>query len=144
MTGFIGSFRHQIDSKGRLNLPAKFRRPAGTMETYVITPGLNGCLNVFPEEEWNKVQEKLQSLVRNNPDNVYYLRTTLSRSFVVQADNQGRITLSAALIKEAKLEKDVLVVGMLDRMEIWNPEIFADYLNKPDRSYEEVARKIDI
>jgi len=144
MTGFIGSFRHQIDNKGRLNLPAKFRRPVGTMETYVITPGLNGCLNVFPEEEWNKAQEKLKALGRNNPDNVYYLRATLSRSFVVQADTQGRITLSAPLIKEAKLDKEVLVVGMLDRMEIWNPDIFADYLSKCEESYEEVARKIEI
>ncbi len=79
MTGFIGSFRHQIDNKGRLNLPAKFRRPVGTMETYIITPGLNGCLNVFPEEEWNKAQEKLQALGRNNPDNVFFLRATLSK-----------------------------------------------------------------
>lgn len=144
MSGFKGSFRHQIDNKGRLNLPARFRRPKGAVETYVITLGLNDCLYVFPEDEWNKVEEKLNSLNRNDSDHLYYLRLTLYHSATVQADTQGRITLPASLVKEADLGKEVLVNGMLDRLEIWNPEKFAQYLEKNRGSFEEVARKIII
>ncbi len=142
MAGFKGSFKHTIDQKGRINIPAKFRRSPGTAESYILTRGLNDCLYVFPVDEWDKVEQKLRSLTQTDPDALYYLRATLANAADVQVDRQGRITLPANLLKLAGLGKDVLINGALDRMEIWDPDTFEKYLKECQESYEEVARKI--
>jgi MraZ protein len=142
MAGFKGSFKYTVDQKGRINIPAKFRKTSEALETYVITRGLNSCLYVYPTEEWDKIEEKLRTLLRNDPTNLYYLRATLSNAADVQLDRQGRITIPTNLIKMAGLSKEVLVNGALDRMEIWDPDRFAKYIEECDEEYEEVARKI--
>jgi MraZ protein len=142
MAGFKGSFKYAVDQKGRINIPAKFRKTTGALETYTITRGLNGCLYVYPTEEWDIIEGKLRTLLRNDPTNLYYLRATLSNAADVQLDRQGRITVPANLIKMAGLGKEVLVNGALDRMEIWDPERFAKYIEESVEQYEEVARKI--
>jgi len=142
MAGFKGTFKYSVDQKGRLNIPAKFRKTPGLPESYTITRGLNGCLYVYPAEEWDKVEEKLRLLTRNDPTNLYYVRATLAKAADVQTDTQGRITIPGHLSKMAGLGKEVLVIGALDRMEIWDPELFAKYIDESPESYEEVARKI--
>ena len=142
MAGFKGSFKHAIDQKGRINIPAKFRRTPGAVENYIITRGLNNCLYVFPVDEWEKVENKLRSLAQTDPNALYYLRATLANAIDAQLDRQGRITLTANLIKLAGLSKEVLINGALDRMEIWDPDLFDKYLGESAESYEEVARKI--
>jgi len=142
LTGFKGTFKHTIDQKGRINIPARFRGGAGSLESYVLTRGLNDCLYVFPASEWEKVEEKLRSLTQTDPNALYYLRSTLANAADVQLDKQGRITLPSNLIDLGNLEKEVLIIGALDRMEIWNPDIFNKYLNECSESYEEVARRI--
>lgn len=141
MAGFKGSFKHSVDQKGRINIPAKFRKAPGTAENYVITRGLNSCLNVYPSDEWDKVEEKLRSLAQNDPNALYYLRATLANAADVQVDKQGRINLPPNLIKLAGLSKEVLINGALDKMELWSPEAFEKYLEENQESYEEVARK---
>ncbi len=141
MAGFKGSFQHSVDQKGRINIPAKFRKAPGTAESYVITRGLNSCLYVYPSEEWDKVEEKLRSLAQNDPNALYYLRATLANAADVQVDKQGRINLPPKLIKLAGLSKEVLINGALDKMEIWSPEAFEKYIEENQESYEEVARK---
>ena len=141
MAGFKGSFKHSIDQKGRINIPAKFRKAPGTAETYVVTRGLNFCLYVYPTDEWDKVEEKLRSLSQNDPNALYYLRATLSNAADVQVDRQGRINLPPNLIKLAGISKEVLINGALDKMELWAPEVFDRYLEENQESYEEVARK---
>lgn len=142
MAGFKGSYKHTIDQKGRLNIPAKFRRTPGTAENYTITRGINACLYVFPVDEWEKVENKLRSLAQTDPNALYYLRATLANAADVIVDRQGRITLTANLIKLAGLGKEVLINGALDRMEIWDPDTFDKYLKESTESYEEVAKKI--
>jgi MraZ protein len=142
LAGFKGSYKHSIDQKGRINIPAKFRRAPGTAENYVVTRGLNTCLYVFPVDEWEKVESKLRSLAQTDPNALYYLRATLANAADVQVDRQGRITLPPHLIKLASLGKDVLINGALDRMEIWAPAQFDKYMEESTESYEEVARKI--
>ena len=142
MTGFKGSYTHTIDQKGRINIPARFRRTPGSVENYVITRGLNECLYVFPADEWEKVEQKLRTLTRTDPDALYYLRSTLANAADVQIDRQGRITVPANLLKLAQLDREVMINGALDRMEIWNPDTYEKYLNECSESYEEVARKI--
>ncbi|RKX19289.1 MAG: division/cell wall cluster transcriptional repressor MraZ [Candidatus Zixiibacteriota bacterium] len=142
LAGFKGSYKHIIDQKGRINIPAKFRRAPGTPESYVVTRGLNGCLYVFPVDEWEKVEVKLRSLKQTDPDALYYLRKTLPNTNDVQVDKQGRINIPSNLIKLAGLEKEVLIIGALDRMEIWSPDNFKKYLEECPKTYEEVAREI--
>ena len=142
MAGFKGSYKHTIDQKGRINIPAKFRRAPETVESYVITRGLNSCLYIFPVDEWDKVEQKLRSLAQTDPNALYYLRSTLANAADVQVDRQGRITPTANLIRLAALGKEVLINGALDRMEIWDPDTFEKYLKESPESYEEVARKI--
>ena len=142
MAGFKGSYKHSVDQKGRINIPAKFRRAPETAESFVITRGLNQCLYVYPIDEWDKVEEKLRSLAQTDPNALYYLRATLANAADVQVDRQGRITLPTNLIKLAGLSKEVLINGALNKMEIWAPETFDKYLEESTESYEEVARKI--
>jgi MraZ protein len=142
LAGFKGSFKYAIDQKGRINIPAKFRRTPGTAEAYTITRGLNSCLYIFPIDEWEKVETKLRSLAQTDPNALYYLRATLANAADVQVDRQGRITIPPNLIKLADLGKEVLINGALDRMEIWAPEKFDKYIEESTESYEEVARKI--
>lgn len=142
MSGFKGSFRHTIDHKGRINIPAKFRRAPGTAENYTITRGLNACLYIYPIDEWEKVEQKLRSLAQTDPNALYYIRATLANAADVQVDRQGRIMVPANLIKLVGLIKEVLIIGALERMEIWDPEAFEKYLEECPESYEEVSRKI--
>jgi len=142
LAGFKGSYRHSIDQKGRINIPAKFRRNPEIAENYIITRGLNSCLYVFPADEWERVETKLRSLAQTDPNALYYLRATLANAADVQVDRHGRIILPPNLIKLAGLGKDVLINGALDKMEIWAPEKFDKYLEESTESYEEVARKI--
>jgi len=142
LAGFKGTFKHTVDQKGRINLPARFRGSPGAIESYVVTRGLNSCLYIFPISEWEKVEEKLRSLTQTDPNALYYLRSTLANAADVQLDKQGRITVPANLLSLAKLDKEVLIIGALDRMEIWNPGTFDKYLEGCDESYEEVARRI--
>jgi MraZ protein len=142
LSGFKGSFKHTVDHKGRINIPAKFRRAPGTAENYTITRGLNSCLYIFPVDEWEKVEQKLRSLAQTDPNALYYIRATLANAADVQVDRQGRIMVPANLIKLVGLTKEVLIIGALERMEIWDPEAFEKYLEDCPESYEEVSRKI--
>ena len=144
MSGFRGSYLHTLDQKGRLSIPAKFRRTPGKAENYTIISGLDNCLYVFPEEEWDKVEDELQARTKADPNALNYLRITMASASDVSVDRQGRITIPASLIKEAKLDKEVLVNGRIDRMELWIPEEFEKYKEKSQKSYEEMARKIFI
>ena len=144
MSGFKGSYNHTLDQKGRINLPARFRGLPGVADSYVITRGLNDCLYIFPTAEWEKVEQKLRNLTQTDPNALYYLRATLANAADVQLDRQGRVTVPPKLIKLARLEKEVLINGALDKMEIWNPDTFEEYLKECQESYEEVARRIYI
>lgn len=142
MSGFKGSFKHSLDHKGRVNIPAKFRRAPGTAESYTVTRGLNSCLYIYPVDEWEKVELKLRSLAQTDPNALYYIRATLANAADAQVDRQGRIMIPANLIKLIGLTKEVLIIGALERMEIWDPEAFNKYLEDCPESYEEVSRKI--
>lgn len=118
---FMGEYNHTIDAKGRLIVPSKFREQLG--ENFVVTKGLDGCLFVYDEIEWAKLNEKLNKLPLNNRN-----ARTLSRHFLASCmddcefDKQGRILLSNPLREYAKLDKDVVLVGVGSRIEIWSKE----------------------
>lgn len=115
---FMSEYTHSIDAKGRVIVPVKFRESLG--DEFVVTQGLDGCLFVFPNEEWNNFEEKLKSLPMSNKDARKFVRFFLAGAAMVEMDKQGRILIPPVLRGFAGLEKDVVVVGVGNRVEIWD------------------------
>ena len=113
-----GEFNHSIDAKGRLIIPSKFRENLG--ENFVITKGLDGCLFLYPDSEWKIFEEKLRTLPLTNKDARIFTRFFLGSAVDGGLDKQGRVLISSALRNFANLEKEVVLVGVLDRVEIWD------------------------
>jgi MraZ protein len=144
LTGFKGSFKHTIDQKGRVNIPAKFRRTYGASENYTIIKAPDQCLYIYPEDEWDKIDQRFRDLSQGNSKTLAFSRSTLVNATDVQADRQGRITIPASLLKLAGLGKEILINGMLNRMEVWDPDIFEKYLEANKEACEEVAQQTPI
>ena len=113
-----GEFNHNIDTKGRLIIPSKFREILG--EDFVITKGLDGCLFLYPNNEWKIFEEKLRTLPLTNKNARTFTRFFLGSAVDGGYDKQGRVLISQALRSFAGLDKDVVLVGVLDRVEIWD------------------------
>ena len=120
----MGEYNHTIDPKGRVIVPAKFRETLG--EQFVVTKGLDGCLFVYDEQEWNIFEEKLKTLPITNKEARAFVRFFLAGAATVEVDKQGRILLPGVLREFAKLEKDVVLVGVGSRVEIWSKECWND------------------
>lgn len=132
---FKGEYNHTIDAKGRLIMPSKFReRLSGE---FVVTKGLDGCLFVYPDEEWSEFEKKLRSLPLTDPNARKFNRFFLAGATACEIDKQGRILLPAVLREFAGLEKEVVLAGIGSRVEIWNKEAW-DKANTYD-DMEEIA-----
>ncbi len=117
---FMGEYNHTIDAKGRLIIPTKFRELLG--EEFVLTRGLDGCLSVYSMEEWTVFEQKLQSLPLTNQNARKFSRFFVAGATVCELDKQGRILVPQSLREFAGLTKDVVVTGVLNRIEIWSKE----------------------
>lgn len=125
MTGFLGRYEFTLDAKNRVSLPADFRRKASGSR-FVLLQWEATHLTLFPEDVWEQVRERLLELRRERRDLSNMLRDVMSRATEVEPDKQGRILVPAWLKERAKLDGGVLMVGAMDRIEIWNPELFAE------------------
>lgn len=117
---FTGEYNHSIDAKGRLIVPAKFREQLGN--EFVVTKGLDGCLFVYSEEKWARIEESLKEKPLTSKDARKFLRFFFAGAATCEVDKQGRILLPANLREYAGIDKDVVSVGVFDRVEIWNKE----------------------
>ena len=115
---FIGEYNHTIDSKGRLIVPSKFREALG--DEFVVTKGLDGCLFVYPMEEWTAFTDKLKELPLTKKDARQFSRFFLAGAASCEVDKQGRILIPSVLREFAGLEKDAVLVGVSSRIEIWS------------------------
>ena len=115
-----GEYQHNIDAKGRLIFPIKLREELG--EHFVIFKGLDNCLNVYSQEKWNAFEQQLAAL----PSKARKVQRFFSANFECEPDSQGRILLPQKLRAYAHLEKDVVVIGVSNRAEIWNAEAWAE------------------
>ena len=115
---FIGEYNHTIDTKGRLIVPSKFRESLG--DECVVTKGLDGCLFVYPMEEWAVFTDKLKDLPLTKKDARQFSRFFLAGAALCEVDKQGRILIPAVLREFAGLEKDAVLVGVSSRIEIWS------------------------
>lgn len=116
----IGEYEHSLDAKGRLIMPSKLRQDIG--ESFIITKGLDGCLFVFSQNEWNNFETKLKTLPLSDKNARNFVRFFLSGATECEIDKQGRFLIPANLRESAKLEKDAMIVGVGTRLEIWNKE----------------------
>lgn len=117
---FIGEYSHSVDIKGRVIVPAKFREALG--ETFMVTMGVDGCLSMYSNEEWNDFVDKLRALPEGRKETRQILRHFLARATVCEVDKQGRILIPAKLREHAGLLKDIVFVGVLSKVEIWSRE----------------------
>ena len=117
---FMGEYNHSIDAKGRLIVPSKFRDQLGS--EFVVTKGLDGCLFVYSHEEWQRIEESLREKPLTSKDARKFLRFFFAGAATCEVDKQGRILLPAALREFAGLEKDVVLVGVGSRVEIWSKD----------------------
>ena len=127
---FMGEYNHTIDAKGRLIIPAKFREPLG--EEFVLTRGLDGCLYIYPMDEWEAFEEKLRVLPLTNKDARAFSRFFVAGATTCELDKQGRILVPQTLREFAGLEKDVILAGSLSRVEVWSKEKWSENCDYDD------------
>ena len=123
MSGFLGRYDFQMDEKGRVSLPAAFRREAGG-ERFILLQWEKPYLTLFPEDVWKEVQERLLEYRRAEPAAWSYVREITANAVEVSPDKQGRILIPAWLQEAASLKGTVVLSGVIDRVEIWDPEEF--------------------
>ncbi len=138
---FMGEYTHNMDSKGRLIIPSKFREHLS--EEFVITRGLDNCLFVYPMHEWSVLEEKLTSLPMTSSNARTFVRFFFSGATETDLDKQGRVSLPVNLREYAKLEKEVVVIGLANRIELWSKEKWDSYLLDAEDSYEEIASAME-
>ncbi|MEG0806450.1 MAG: division/cell wall cluster transcriptional repressor MraZ [Lachnospiraceae bacterium] len=117
---FMGEYSHIIDAKGRLIVPSKFREQLG--DEFVVTKGLDGCLFVYPNEEWLNIENKFKEVPLTTKDARKFSRFFFAGAATCEVDKQGRILLPGVLREFAELQKDIVSVGVLNRIEIWDKE----------------------
>ncbi len=141
---FKGTYTYSIDSKGRIAIPAKLRKhfKPDASDSVIVLQGTSPCIEIYPLDQWQTIEERLNQLNQFNPQDSRFTRMFLRNVEELTLDAQSRILLPQNLIKYAKIEKEVLILGILKKIEIWNPKIFDDYLNETPDTYEEMAAKV--
>ncbi|MBP9211963.1 MAG: division/cell wall cluster transcriptional repressor MraZ [Bacteroidetes bacterium] len=144
VSSFKGSFNYTVDSKGRINIPAKMRKNLSpdANESFVITRGFENCIFVYPNDEWAKREAELAKLQQTNRDDRLFTRLLLQYAADVELDGQHRIVLTKELMEYAKISGDVLILGVFDRIEVWNPEEYTKYLEAQSKDYVTVAENV--
>ncbi len=136
----MGEFQHNIDIKGRMIVPAKFREGLG--ESFVITRGLDQCLFAYPMEEWKLLEEKLKKLPLTKKDARTFTRFFFSGAVECEVDKQGRINIPQNLRTYSAIEKECVVIGVSNRVEVWSKEKWDEYVTESEDSFEELAENL--
>ena len=137
----MGEFQHNLDQKGRLTIPASLRDQVGA--TLVLTRGMDGCLYGYPESEWDKLATKLTDLPLTAKNNRAFVRFFYAAAIKGDFDKQGRIAISQALRVYAGLEKECVVVGMFDHLEIWSKLRWDEFNRQTAAQFDELAEQIE-
>lgn len=136
----IGEYEHSLDAKGRLIMPAKLRTDMG--EKFIITKGLDGCLFVFSQNEWSNFESKLKELPLTNKNARDFVRFFLSGATECEIDKQGRFLLVNTLREYAEIIKEVIIIGVGTRLEIWNKEKWKKYNSNENISADTIAENM--
>ena len=137
---FIGEYHHNIDDKSRLIIPSKYRSELG--EQFIITRGLDKCIFIYSMNEWNNIINKLKSLSFTKKDARNFMRFFLSGATVCEFDKQGRINITSPLVHYANIQKECVIIGVNERLEIWSLEEFNKYMEENEDTLEEMIEDI--
>ena len=137
---FIGEYQHSLDDKGRVTVPSKYREQLG--ESFVLTKGLDGCLFIYTQDEWRNFEQKLKNLPLTNMNARKFVRFFLSGAVECMTDKQGRILIPNTLRVYSKIEKDIVFIGMSNRIEVWSLENWQAY-NDMDIDVEALASQME-
>ena len=137
---FIGEYEHSVDAKGRVIMPAKLREDIG--EKFIVTKGLDGCLFAYSKTEWSNFEEKLKTLPLTNKNARDFVRFFLSGAVECEIDKQGRFLIPNNLREYATLEKEINIIGVGTRIEIWNREAWKHYSSTENISADEIAENM--
>lgn len=136
----MGEYHHNIDDKGRLVIPNKFREELG--ETFVIARGIEKCIYVYSNTEWEKLVSKLNTLPFTKKDARTFTRSFFSGATVCEFDKSGRINITSPLVSYAGLTRECVIIGVNDRLEIWSEEAFNDFMNENEEKLEDIAENL--
>ncbi|MDH6366968.1 MULTISPECIES: division/cell wall cluster transcriptional repressor MraZ [Breznakia] len=134
---FIGEYAHNIDKKGRIIIPARFRDELSGK--IVVAKGLDGCLNIYTQQQWAVLMEQLASLPNTKREARVYRRNILAKASECEIDSQGRILIPSVLVAEAKIEKECVIAGVGNLIEIWSKERWDAFMDEHSDDFEEVA-----
>ncbi len=137
---FMGEYEHNLDAKGRVIVPAKFREGLG--ERFIITRGLDKCLFAYPLEEWKILEEKLKKLPLTKKDARAFTRFFFSGAVECEIDKQGRVNLPLPLRTYSKLEKECVIIGVSERIEIWSKDLWEEYFLESEDSFSDIAENL--
>ena len=137
---FIGEYQHSLDDKGRVTIPSKYRDQLG--ESFVLTKGLDGCLFIYTQDEWTNFEQKLKNLPLTNMNARKFVRFFLSGAVECMTDKQGRILIPNTLRVYSQIEKDIVFIGMSNRIEVWSLENWKAY-NNMDIDVEALASQME-
>ena len=136
---FTGEYHNSLDTKNRLNIPAKFRKVLDPINdrTFVITRGFDQCLVLYPLEDWSQVEAQLSKLSSIRGKHRSFVRSVTRYAISVQYDSQGRIQIPDTLLSYSSIKKETTVIGMIKKIELWDPSI----LSQQDAREDDIADK---
>lgn len=137
---FMGEFYHSIDEKGRLIIPSRLRDGLG--DKFIVTRGLDLCLFAYPLDEWSLMEQKLKQLPITRGDARAFMRLFFSGAVEVELDKQGRVLLPANLREYSRLDREVVIIGVSSRVEVWSKAVWKEYSSEANLSFEQVAEKL--
>lgn len=141
---FYGEFDHKLDKKGRIIIPSDFREASkeNYVDKFFITRGLDKCLFMFPEEEWKSQEARFRSLSFTKSEARKFNRLFFSGAVLVQPDKQGRILIPTYLKNYANIKKEIMLIGVSSRIEIWSREGWGEFYSTAKDSFEDIAEKL--
>ncbi len=137
---FLGEYQHSLDTKGRITIPAKIREQLG--DKFVVTKGLENCIFLYPLKEWQTIENKLRTLPFTRADVRSFARFFFSGASELEIDKQGRTVIPASLREYALIDKDLIIIGVGSRAEIWAVENWEKYIEGAEASYEDIAASL--
>jgi MraZ protein len=141
---FRGLYTYSVDAKGRVSIPARLRKHFNpdAKDTVVMTQGTSKCINVYPFDQWQVIENRLLKLNPFIPEHARFIRTISQYATEDVLDSQSRILIPQSLLTYAGIEKEVVILGVLEKIELWNPDTYKEYMEASDEPYEQFAAKV--
>lgn len=142
---FLGSFKYSADTKGRISIPAKFRKYVSETanDTFIMTRGIVQCIDIYPQNFWKEeVEVRINQLDDFDSDEAAFKRMLLELAAEDKLDSQSRLLIPKNLLEFAGIEKDVLILGQNKKIEIWNPDVYESHKKENSKPFAEIAKQV--